>query len=272
MAFGCADADNSTTVVQQESLKSVDTAPVPSAAVILAGGRGSRLAPYTTVLPKPLLPVGDRAILEVVLRQLRSAGFDEVVIAVGHLAHLVQAVLGDGSAHGVKIRYHVEDVPLGTAGALTQISGLADAFLMMNGDVLTDLDYRRLLDAHREAGNMLTIATHERAVTDDYGILHTDGSRRTVEAVTGYEEKPTHHYRVSMGVYALEPAAIKYIPDGEAFDLPDLVQALLAAGESVGSYAHDGYWLDIGRHDDYERAQRDADRVLPRLLSEPVAS
>ena len=239
---------------------------MPSAAVILAGGRGSRLAPYTTVLPKPLLPVGDRAILEVVLRQLRGAGFDEVVLAVGHLAHLVQAVVGDGSAHGMRIRYYVENEPLGTAGALARIEGLADTFLMMNGDVLTDLDYARLLDAHREAGNMLTIATHEREVIDDYGILHTDRGGGAVEAVVGYEEKPTHRYRVSMGVYALEPAAIEHVPAGEAFDLPDLVQALLAAREPVGSYAHDGYWLDIGRHDDYERAQRDADEVLPRLL------
>jgi NDP-sugar pyrophosphorylase family protein len=235
---------------------------VPSKAVILAGGRGSRLAPYTTVMPKPLLPVGDRAILEIVLRQLRTAGIEDVVIAVGHLAHLVQAVLGDGSSYGLRIAYHVEDAPLGTAGALTRIDGLDDTFLMMNGDVLTDLDYRSLLTAHREAGNAMTIATHEREVATDYGVLHTDAQ----DAVVGYEEKPKLHYRVSMGVYALEPAAIAHVPDGEAFDVPDLVQSLLAAGDPVGSRPHDGYWLDIGRHDDYERAQREADDVLPRLL------
>jgi NDP-mannose synthase len=235
---------------------------VPSKAVILAGGRGSRLAPYTTVMPKPLLPVGDRAILEIVLRQLKTAGIEDVVIAVGHLAHLVQAVLGDGSSYGLRVKYHLEDEPLGTAGALARLEGLDDTFLMMNGDVLTDLDYRRLLTAHREAGNAMTIATHERDVAIDYGVLHTD----TEDGVVAYEEKPRLHYRVSMGVYALEPAAIAHVPDGRAFDVPDLVQALLTAGDPVGSLPHDGYWLDIGRHDDYERAQREADDVLPRLL------
>jgi NDP-sugar pyrophosphorylase family protein len=241
---------------------------VPSKAVILAGGRGSRLAPYTTVLPKPLLPVGDRAILEIVLRQLSNAGIEDVVIAVGHLAHLVQAVLGDGSNYGLRVTYHVEDEPLGTAGALARLDGLDDTFLMMNGDVLTDLDYRQLLTAHSEAGNAMTIATHERDVATDYGVLHTDAR----DAVVAYEEKPQLHYRVSMGVYVLEPAVIAHVPPNLAFDVPDLVQALLAAGDPVGSCPHDGYWLDIGRHDDYERAQREADDVLPRLLPGEVVA
>jgi NDP-sugar pyrophosphorylase family protein len=212
-------------------------AGMPNTAVILAGGKGSRLAPYTTVLPKPLLPVGDRAILEVVLRQLRAAGFGEIVIAVGHLAHLVQAVLGDGTEHGVRIRYLVEDEPLGTAGSLAGIEGLSDTFLMMNGDVLTDLDYMDLVTAHVDAGNVMTIATHEREVATDYGVLHTNGRVGATHAVIAYEEKPRLQYRVSMGVYVLEPAAIGYVPGGEAFDVPDLVQALLRAGEPVGSYA-----------------------------------
>lgn len=235
-------------------------------AVILAGGRGSRLAPYTTVLPKPLLPVGDRAILDIVLRQLGTAGFGEVTIAVGHLAHLVQAVLGDGSAHGLRIRYHLEGEPLGTAGPLAHIDGLTDTFLTMNGDVLTDLDYSALVEAHREAGNAMTIATQRRAVETDYGVLHTSGDSGRTQTVVGYEEKPALHFRVSMGVYVLEPAAVAHVPRDVAFDVPDLVQALLAAGMPVGSLPHDGYWLDIGRHDDYERAQREADEVLPRLL------
>jgi NDP-sugar pyrophosphorylase family protein len=239
---------------------------VGETAVILAGGRGSRLAPYTTVLPKPLLPVGDRAILDIVLHQLRTSGFEDVVIAVGHLAHLVQAVLGDGSTYDLRIRYHLEEYPLGTAAPLRYIDGLDDSFLMMNGDVLTDLRYADLLAAHRAAGNTMTIATHMRGVETDYGILHTDGRRGPTHAVTGYEEKPTFHYRVSMGVYALEPAAIAHIPDHGSFDVPNLALALLADGEPVGSYEHDGYWLDIGRHDDYERAERDAETVLPLLL------
>ena len=234
--------------------------------VILAGGKGSRLAPYTTVLPKPLLPVGDRAILDIVLRQLRSCGFDDVTIAIGHLAHLVRLVLGDGSGHRISIRYHEESEPLGTAGPLGTIEGLDKTFLMMNGDVLTTLDYAQLMRAHEEAGNAITIATHRRLVPTDYGVLHVGEQAGETRRVTAYEEKPELPFIVSMGVYVLEPHVIDYVPKGEAFDLPDLVQALLAAGEPVGSYLYDGYWLDIGRHDDYERATREYPDLLPRLL------
>jgi len=234
-------------------------------AVILAGGRGSRLAPYTAVLPKPLLPVGDRAIVDIVICQLSARGWDEVVLSVGHLAHLVRAVLGDGSKYGVPIRYHEEDEPLGTAAPLREIEGLDETFLTMNGDVLTSLDYDQLLEVHREAGNMLTIATHHRQVPTDYGVLQLDGEAPSPR-ITGYEEKPVHAYTVSMGVYALEPAALAHIPPSGAFDIPHLVRALLDAGEPVGALPHDGFWLDIGRPDDYERAAREIDDVLPQLL------
>jgi NDP-sugar pyrophosphorylase family protein len=233
-------------------------------AVILAGGRGSRLAPYTTVLPKPLLPVGDRAILDIVVRQLHRTGFDDLTIAVGHLAHLIAAVFGDGSGHDVRIAYHEERTPRGTAGPLASIEGLDETFLMLNGDVLTTLDFRDLCDAHQAAGNALTIATHRREVFIDYGVLHTDDGNR----LTAYEEKPTLSYTVSMGVYALEPSVRAYVPADRPFDLPDLVHALLAAGEPVGSFPYDGYWLDIGRHDDYEQAIAEFDRLLPDLLPE----
>ena len=146
-------------------------------AVILAGGKGSRLGPYTTVLPKPLLPVGDRAILDVVVRQLRSYGFDDLTLAVGYLSHLVRAVMGDGTRHGVTIRYHEEEEPLGTVGPLATIEGLDSTFLMMNGDVLTSLDYGQLLDMHKEAGNVLTVASHRRTVKIDYGVLHLGEAR-----------------------------------------------------------------------------------------------
>jgi NDP-sugar pyrophosphorylase family protein len=235
-------------------------------AVILAGGRGSRLAPYTTVIPKPLLPVGDRAILEIVLRQLGAAGVQDIVMAVGHMAHLFEALMGDGTQYGLRVRYHVEQTPLGTAGPLARLDGLDETFLMMNGDVLTDLEYGALVAAHEESGNRLTIATHRRTVETDYGILHLDGLRGPTGAVRGYEEKPTLDYLVSMGVYVLDPAAIDHVPADRPFDLPDLVLALLAADEPVGSFEYDGYWLDIGRHDDYAQAGRDADTVLPRLL------
>jgi NDP-sugar pyrophosphorylase family protein len=235
-------------------------------AVVLAGGRGTRLAPYTTVLPKPLMPVGDRAILEIVLHQLRAAGFDEITLAVGHFAHLIRAVLVNGSSNGVSIKYHDEQEPLGTAGPLASIPGLDRTFLMLNGDVLTTLDYRALVRAHAEAGNALTIATHRRVVRSDYGVLHTDGALGATRRVVAYEEKPELAFTVSMGVYVLEPAVLEHVPAGRYTDLPDLVLTLLAAGLQVGSYAFDGYWLDIGREDDYRQAQADAERLLPQLL------
>ena len=235
-------------------------------AVILAGGRGSRLAPYTTVLPKPLMPLGDRAILDVVVRQLGAHGFDRVTLAVGYLGHLIEAVLGDGTAHGLTIEYHREEEPLGTAGAFATIEGLGDDhFLAMNGDILTCLDYRDFFAAHLESGNAMTVATHARKVQANYGVLHLDGAVGPVRRVNGYEEKPEIPYDVSMGIYALSPEALSHIPGGR-FDIPDLVLALLAAGLPVGAFPFDGYWLDIGRHDDYEKALRDYEEILPRLL------
>jgi NDP-mannose synthase len=213
-----------------------DTARMPRSAVILAGDQGPNM-----VLPRPLLPVGDRAILDIVLRQLRDAGFDEVVITGGRHAPLLRTVLGDGSSHGIRIRYLVE--PPGD---------LTDTFLLMSGDAFTDLDYGHLIAFHRQAGNAMTIATAEREVDTDFGILHTDGRH----AVTAYEENPRVRYRVDMGVYAVEPAALPRA--GAAFDGPSLAKALLGAGERVGSYAHGGYWLDLGRRDDFEQAQRAA--------------
>jgi NDP-sugar pyrophosphorylase family protein len=238
-------------------------------AVILAGGKGSRLGPYTTVLPKPLMPLGDRAILDVVVRQLRDYGFDPLTLAVGYLAHLIRAVFGDGEHHDVDIRYHVEEQPLGTAGPFTAIEGLAEgSFLAMNGDILTTLDYRRFFEEHERSGNAMTVATHERTVRTNYGVLHVDGSSTgAILPVHGYEEKPEIPYTVSMGVYALSPVVLEHIPAGR-FDIPDLVLALLAAGLPVGAYPFDGYWLDIGRHDDYDQALRDYESILPRLLRE----
>lgn len=223
-------------------------------AVILAGGKGSRLGPYTTVLPKPLLPIGDQAILDVVVRQLRGYGFNDLTFAVGYLAHLIRAVFGDGSQHGVSIDYHEEDHPLGTAGALATVEGLDETFLAMNGDVLTALDYAELYRTHQEAGNILTIASHRRVVRSDYGVIHTDGALGQTRRVTGYEEKPEIPYTVSMGVYVAEPAVLEYIPQNSSFDVPELVLKLVENGQQVGSYLYEGYWLDIGRHDDYEKA------------------
>jgi NDP-sugar pyrophosphorylase family protein len=232
-------------------------------AVILAGGRGSRLRPYTTVLPKPLLPIGDRAILDIVVRQLAACGVPAVTIATGYLAHLVRAVFGDGADYGVRIDYHEEPEPLGTAGPLAAIDGLDNTFLAMNGDILTTLDPRELVTAHTSAGNAMTIAGSTRTVRADYGVMRLDGAQR----LEGYDEKPESHVVVSMGIYVLEPAALAHVPAGKHFDIPDLVHALMAAREPVGAHVYDGYWRDIGRHDDYEEAQAEIDEMLPRLLS-----
>jgi NDP-mannose synthase len=239
--------------------------PANRRAVILAGGKGTRLAPYTTVLPKPLMPLGDRAILDVLVRQLVAHGFTDLVFAVGYLAHLIRAVFGDGSDHGASITYHEEPEPLGTAGPLPELGSLGDTFLVLNGDVLTSLDYTLLFDEHRRSGNAMTIATHRRRVRSEYGVLHVDGDG-PLQRVTGYEEKPELLYTVSMGVYVLDARALDAIPRGQRFDIPDLVHALLGRGEPVASYPFDGYWLDIGRHDDYEQALRDYEEILPRLL------
>src|SRR6267378_2800716 len=219
-------------------------------AVILAGGKGSRLAPYTTVLPKPLMPIVDTPILEIVLKQLKSSGFDDVVLAVGHLASLIKTYFGDGSELGIRITYIHESSPLGTAGPLANIDGLNETFLVMNGDILTDLDYRKRVEHHRDGGGMMTIATYRRTVKIDFGVLEiVDG------AVSKYVEKPTLDYVVSMGIYVMEPAVKDQIKRGEYMDLPDLVRLLLAAGKRVQAFPFDGRWLDIGRQEDFTEAQ-----------------
>lgn len=224
-------------------------------AVILAGGKGTRLAPYTTVFPKPLMPIGDMPILEVVLHQLKDAGVARVTMAVGYLAELLEAFFRDGSRLGLEIDYAFEDRPLGTVGPLTRIQGLDDTFLMMNGDVLTTLDYRDLVRAHKEGGAIATVATHQRDVRIDFGVLETDARGRLTE----YIEKPTMHYRVSMGVYVFEPRILEYLEPGCHQDFPDLVQELIGNGEQVLSYPFSGYWLDMGRPDDYARAVEEFD-------------
>ena len=232
-------------------------------AVILAGGKGRRLRPFTTVLPKPLMPLGDVPIIEVVLRQLAAAGFSEVTMAVGYLAELLMAYCGDGSKYGVRLRYSREEAPLGTAGPLALIDGLDDTFLVINGDVLTSLDFGGLLAWHRAKGAMATIATHRREAPINYGIIESEGNDNRI---TAYIEKPVYRYQVSMGIYVLEPAVLKLVTPGEPLDVPDLVRELMAAGHQVLAYPFDGYWLDIGRHDDYERAVEEFESIRAELL------
>lgn len=235
-------------------------------AVILAGGEGTRLRPYTTVLPKPLMPIGDRPVLDIVIRQLRSHGFEHITIATGYLAELIENFFRDGSEYDVKIDYYRETEPLGTVGALALIDGLADDFLVMNGDTLTDMDYAALLERHRTSGAAATIATTQRDVQISLGVLHFDDSDGDMPELTGYTEKPTIKYRASMGVYCFSPRAIGYIPKGERLDFPDLILRLIDASETVRAWQSDDFWLDIGRHDDYEQAQEEFERMRDRLL------
>ena len=220
-------------------------------AVILAGGKGTRLKPFTTSLPKPLVPVGEHPIIEVILRQLKHHGFKDVIISTGHLAELIQAFCGDGRRWGLKIRYVREDKPLSTAGALRLIRGLAPQFMTINGDLLTTLDYRRLFSYHRKSRALATVAVCERKTVVDFGVIQLDGCDR----VCGYTEKPAYRYLVSMGVNIFDRRAISYIRPGEALGIPDLIGRLRDSGKPVAGYRNSAEWLDIGRPEDYQTAQ-----------------
>jgi NDP-sugar pyrophosphorylase family protein len=231
-------------------------------AVILAGGKGSRLAPYTKVIPKPLMPIGDMPILEVLLHQIKRAGVDEVILTVGHLSSLLRAFFQDGKQLGTHIRYSYEKSPLGTVGPLTLIDGLEQTFLVMNGDVLTDLDFADLVAFHRRAQAVVTIAMYHRSVKVDLGVLQLSGEHDVV----GYIEKPTYDFQVSMGIYVFEPAALNYIPKNTYYDFPTLILHLLENGEKVAGYPFRGYWQDLGRPDDYEQAILDFESMRSKLL------
>jgi mannose-1-phosphate guanylyltransferase len=222
-------------------------------AVILCGGRGTRLAPLTSVLPKPLLPIGDRSILEIVVRRLARSGITDVTLCVGYLSHLIRAVCDNGPSKGIDITYLNEHEPLGTAGPLNRLDSIDSTFIVMNGDVLTTLDLRELVAEHQRAENALTIATHRRTLKIDYGVLRHEPDEIR-DRLIDFEEKPEIPLTVSMGIYVMEPALLELIPDEGAFDFPDLVQAALGAELPVGVYLYDGSWFDIGRHEDYEQA------------------
>lgn len=231
-------------------------------AVVLAGGRGTRLAPYTTVLPKPLMPVGDMPILEILVRQLRRAGISRITLAVGHLAALLEAYFGDGARFGVSLDYSYEDEPAGTAGPLALVDGLDQTFLVMNGDLLTTIDFEDLLRRHRARGATATVGLFEKHVQLGLGIVESDAGGR----VTNYVEKPTLTYDVSVGIYAMEPAVLEHIEPGERLDLPDLVLRLIADGAQVDAYRFSGTWFDIGRPDDYAAASEHFEQRRDELL------
>jgi NDP-sugar pyrophosphorylase family protein len=216
------------------------------------------------------MPVDDMPILEILLRQMERYGIDEAIITVGHLGELLCAFFQDGKRFGIKIRYSYEDKPLGTAGPLSLIEDLDDTFLVSNGDVLTTMDFRALIDFHRYHSATATIASHVRHVHVDYGVILTNSNHE----ITGYIEKPTNDFLVSMGVYVFEPRVLPFIAYNQYLDFPDLVLKLIAAGERVVSYPYEGYWMDLGRVDDYEQAIKDFDEIRPQILGDfdPVKS
>lgn len=241
-------------------------------AIILAGGKGTRLKPFTMTIPKPLLPLGDVPILEVVLRQLAAAGVSRTVITLGHMAHLFSASIGDGNRFGLDVEYCLEEEPLGTAAPIRLVENLDEDFLVMNGDLLTTLDYRRLVEVHRRRRAWGTISLHRREVRIDYGVVETtdDG------LLADYIEKPTIPYEVSMGVNVLSRKCVQFIPESGKFDMPQLMLAMHRVGKTVACYKTDCYWQDIGRFDDYQQASADfvaePSRFLPPAGEKPCTA
>jgi mannose-1-phosphate guanylyltransferase len=221
-------------------------------AIILAGGKGTRLRPYTSVLPKPLMPLGDVPVIELIIRQLAHFGFRDIILSVGYLAELLRAYCGDGERWNVRISYSHEDRPLSTIAPLMLVRDqLTETFLVMNGDVLSDLDFRAFEAFHRAKGGLATIATARREVTIDFGVIHTDPDGRIVN----FLEKPRYNQFVSMGIYLFEPDILRYVPaGGQAFGFDNLMAELTRNHAGVYTYPHEGLWLDIGRLEDYERA------------------
>jgi len=237
--------------------------------IILAGGEGKRLNPYTIILPKPLMPVGNIPILEVIIKQLRKYKLTDITLAVGYLGNLIQSFFGDGKKFGVKIKYSYEDKPLGTMGPLSLISGLTKTFMVMNGDLLTSLSYLKLINFHRfhriqtrTKKPIATIAVQRREIETDYGVLKYN---RNYE-LTKYREKPKLPYQVSMGIYIFEPEILNFIPRNKKFDFPELMNLLLKKREKVLVYPSTDYWLDIGRHEDYRKAIEEFDKIKKQIL------
>lgn len=231
-------------------------------AIILAGGKGTRLRPYTVVLPKPLMPVGEYPILEIIVRQLAYYGFTHVTLTVNHQAEIIMAYFGDGSKWNIRIDYSLENQPLSTMGPLKLIGDLPDDFLVMNGDVLTDLNFTRFFDFHRQNGKIFTISAYQRTDISEYGVLEVDPENY----LRNFVEKPRHHYTVSMGIYMVNKEVLKYIPDNTAFGFDHLMLGLIAQKKEVLVSLHRGYWLDIGRPDDYLHAIEEMEKSQDKFL------
>ncbi|SFO97730.1 Nucleotidyl transferase [Variovorax sp. OK605] len=231
-------------------------------AVILAGGKGTRLRPYTTLIPKPLVPLGGKySILEIIIMQLAKAGFTEITLAVNHLSQLIMAYFGDGSRLGVKLNYSLEEGELSTIGPLTLISDLPENFLVMNGDILCDLDYRKFFEAHVASRDMVSVSSYRRQVRIDFGVLGSgvDGG------LTEFREKPTYDFDVSMGIYCINRSVIEELPKGQPYGFDNLMIDGLANKRRIAIRPFNGYWLDIGRPDDYQYADDNFAELATKL-------
>jgi len=233
--------------------------------VILAGGKGTRLKPYTTVFPKPLMPIGEMPILEVVLHQLKSFGFRKITLSVNHLADLIQVFFKDGGSLGLDINYCIEDKPLGTAGSISLVEDLTENFLVMNGDLLTTLNYRQLVLKHIKNGAQATVSAFPREVKIDFGVLEVDVKGQLID----YFEKPSYRYLVSMGVNVFQRSVLEFIPRGQYLDIPTLMMNLKKAGKQIMTFRSDCEWLDIGRPDDYENALEIFEKSKQKYLRNP---
>lgn len=232
-------------------------------AVILAGGKGSRLRPYTVVLPKPLMPIGEFPILEVIVKQLARSGFTHVTMAVNHQAEIIKAFFNNGAKWGIKIDYSVEGKPLNTMGPLKLIEDLPEDFLVMNGDILTDLDYSGFFEYHVKSSNLFTLSSHLREQKIDFGVLELDGTK----SLSGFKEKPVLHYEVSMGIYILNRRVLDFIPANIPYGFDTLMMDLIKHKQPVSVKQHKGFWLDIGRPEDYAEAIEVFDTMRSKFVN-----
>lgn len=220
-------------------------------AILLAGGKGTRLKPYTTLIPKPLVPLGGEiAILEVIIQQLKKSGFTHITLAINHLANLIRAYIGDGSKWGMQIDYSLEEEPLGTIGPLTLIKDLPENFLVMNGDILCDLDYKEILEMHTQKQSLVSVSTCRRESKIDFGVIKYNENHHLTE----FQEKPVFHFDVSMGIYCFHRSVIDKLPKGQKYGFDDLMLDALKSQGKIWIRPFTGFWLDIGRPEDYEYA------------------
>ncbi len=231
-------------------------------AIILAGGTGTRLRPYTTVLPKPLMPIGEYPIIEILIRQLKSYGIRKITIAVGYLASLIEAYCGNGNKWGVDIKYSYEKKPLGTAGPISLVEDFHSAAVIMNGDLLTNMNFSKMIEFHKTNSPIVTVGMFNREEHINLGVLKTDKNNHILD----YIEKPMNHYKVSMGIYVVEPDILNYVRKDEYLDFPDLIKLLINEKHKVLGYEFKGLWLDIGRMDDYDLALNKFEQLKSSFL------